>query len=442
MAKLKKPIVIGSSTTIDFPKFGIKKVPAKVDTGADSSSIWASNIREYNGKLSFTLFGLGSPFYTGEVINTRDYHIRSVKNSFGHAESRYQVRLPATIEERSINMRFNLANRGENTYPILIGRRTLHGRFMVDVSKNAKKKYKVLVLKPSPLKGKGNVSAFFEKLEKDNKFARFTFTSYKDLVFIFNGRKLRVKIGPKGRNVTDFDLVHFFIVSSNQDIASALAQHLKTKNVPFVDKAVANYYQSVNKLHQTILMQNIGVRVPKTIFMHSELLAKSYSYLQKQLGSPFILKGIHGRKGHDNYLIKDQKQFKKALNSSKDSVMIAQQFIENNGDYRMLIFGQNLKLTIHRRAGTQTHINNISSGSKATLLETGSLPASVMRMAISAASVLDVDISGVDMVQDKKTGLWYCLEVNESPQLVSSSFIDEKQRAFAEYLEKKLQRLT
>ncbi|MEI9914427.1 MAG: hypothetical protein WDN66_05680 [Candidatus Saccharibacteria bacterium] len=37
--------VIGSTTTISIPAGGIVDLPAKVDTGADSSSIWASDIK-------------------------------------------------------------------------------------------------------------------------------------------------------------------------------------------------------------------------------------------------------------------------------------------------------------------------------------------------------------------------------------------------------------
>ena len=47
--------VIGSTEFIDVA--GIKNVPAKIDTGADSSAIWASNIEmQKNGILKFSLF--------------------------------------------------------------------------------------------------------------------------------------------------------------------------------------------------------------------------------------------------------------------------------------------------------------------------------------------------------------------------------------------------
>ena len=55
---------IGSTEYIDVDDF--KHIPAKIDTGADSSSIWASHIEvSQDGVLHFQLFDKKSPFYTG-----------------------------------------------------------------------------------------------------------------------------------------------------------------------------------------------------------------------------------------------------------------------------------------------------------------------------------------------------------------------------------------
>ena len=58
--------LIGRTTLVTMG--GIADVPAKVDTGADSSCIWASNLQETNGKLSFELFAPASPYYTAQRI--------------------------------------------------------------------------------------------------------------------------------------------------------------------------------------------------------------------------------------------------------------------------------------------------------------------------------------------------------------------------------------
>ena len=119
-----------------------KKIPAKIDTGADSSSIWVSNVHfdEQEGMLSFSLFGKDSPYYNGEILKTQNYKVAKIKSSMGHVQYRFKVQLPIKIEGRKINAWFNMSNRINNKFPILIGRYTLRGKFLVDPSINLFKK--------------------------------------------------------------------------------------------------------------------------------------------------------------------------------------------------------------------------------------------------------------------------------------------------------------
>ena len=126
--------IIGSTALISVA--GIEKVPAKVDTGADSSSIWASNINMTpDNHLSFCLFGPESPLYTGEVITTGKYKVQRVRNSTGDISVRYRVSLPIIAEGKRIRANFTLYDRSSNNFPVLIGRKTLKNRFLVDVAK-------------------------------------------------------------------------------------------------------------------------------------------------------------------------------------------------------------------------------------------------------------------------------------------------------------------
>ena len=128
--------IIGSTEYVEVA--GNKNIPAKIDTGADSSSIWASDIiMAEDGTLVFSLFDKKSPYYTGKRFESRDYVVKSVRSSHGDTQIRYQVKLPLTLGEKSFETTFTLANRSRNTFPILIGRHTIEGVFLVDVSKTA-----------------------------------------------------------------------------------------------------------------------------------------------------------------------------------------------------------------------------------------------------------------------------------------------------------------
>lgn len=135
--------IIGSTEYVEVA--GIKNIPAKIDTGADSSAIWASNINiNEDGLLEFTLFNQTSPFYNGKLFKTREYVARSVRSSHGDTEIRYRVKLKLKIAKKTFFTNFTLANRSRNKFPVLIGRRTLHKKgFVVDVSQSSVERHKL-----------------------------------------------------------------------------------------------------------------------------------------------------------------------------------------------------------------------------------------------------------------------------------------------------------
>ncbi len=125
--------IIGNNVLVTIA--GIKDIPAKVDTGADSSSVWASDLHvNHEGQLEFCLFAPQSPFYTGERIIATDFTVKQVRNSTGDVTVRYQVPLSVTIQHRRVRAKFTLADRSRNRFPVLIGRKTLQNKFLVDVS--------------------------------------------------------------------------------------------------------------------------------------------------------------------------------------------------------------------------------------------------------------------------------------------------------------------
>ena len=126
-----KPI-IGSTEYVEIAN--IKNIPAKIDTGADSSSIWASDIdMQPDGTLTFKLFAPASPLYTGKTLTTTDYMAKLVRSAHGDEQVRYRIKLPFAFGNQAFETTFTLANRAKNNFPVLIGRRTIAGHFLVDV---------------------------------------------------------------------------------------------------------------------------------------------------------------------------------------------------------------------------------------------------------------------------------------------------------------------
>lgn len=164
-------LIIGRTASASFPGEKALDVPVKIDTGADGSSIWASDIRvDADGVLSFVLFDKVSPFYTGVRHETSEFDARLIRSSNGTAQVRYLVSLGIELNGRRIKGTFSLSDRSRNTYPVLVGCRLLKGKFLVDVSKNDAHVPKRR--SPRPLtytdELKRNPQAFFEKYHLNN----------------------------------------------------------------------------------------------------------------------------------------------------------------------------------------------------------------------------------------------------------------------------------
>lgn len=118
----------------------VENVPAKVDTGAYRSAVHADQIKlSPDGKmLSFRLLGGHTLFGDlATTISTDTFKKVSIENSFGHSEDRYEVNLRVKLGPKVFSAGFTLADRSKKTYPLLLGRKLLNGRFMVDTEEIA-----------------------------------------------------------------------------------------------------------------------------------------------------------------------------------------------------------------------------------------------------------------------------------------------------------------
>ena len=126
--------IIGRVEQITFPSLNGVKMHARIDTGAKTSSMWALSTEERATGL-FVVF----PLENGATVSDTFVHYSQVKvsSSMGHEQVRYKVRLSAVIKKRRIYATFTLADRSRQVYPVLIGRKILMRKFIVDVAKGS-----------------------------------------------------------------------------------------------------------------------------------------------------------------------------------------------------------------------------------------------------------------------------------------------------------------
>lgn len=128
--------VIGFSDRLDFPDLGWTDVEAKIDTGAYTSALHCTDVKLVqngdNSRLHFTLAGARGKKKKQFVTDLFQY--KTIKNSFGQSEKRFVVQTRVLIMGRLIRAEFSLANRGTMRFPVLLGRKLLRNKFVVDVS--------------------------------------------------------------------------------------------------------------------------------------------------------------------------------------------------------------------------------------------------------------------------------------------------------------------
>lgn len=145
--------LIGQVETVAFPEITNQAVKARIDTGARTSAIWVSKIYNDTQGLHVVFFGKGSKLFTGQEVIFEEYAQVVVVSSTGLSQKRFKVRLLIVVGGRKVRAWFTLADRSRQTYPVLVGRNILRGKFVVDVSKPAEKLQK-RIRKPNKVASK------------------------------------------------------------------------------------------------------------------------------------------------------------------------------------------------------------------------------------------------------------------------------------------------
>jgi hypothetical protein len=134
-------IVIGRKEKVNLPELFLMDVVAKMDTGAFTSSLHCTNITTEmfkNKKLVFfNVFDENKKIE--QNISCVVHAERQVKSSNGQKEKRYVISTTLQMGGKNFETEFTLTDRSEMKNQILIGRKALGGRFLVDVSKTKKR---------------------------------------------------------------------------------------------------------------------------------------------------------------------------------------------------------------------------------------------------------------------------------------------------------------
>lgn len=260
-------------------------------------------------------------------------------------------------------------------------------------------------------------------------------TSLTSLIFDIANDGSEVFDSRNNMDVASYDLVVIRNVGKALDLGIALAHYLRSKNVQMTDTYLET--RGSGKLASAMLHVSHGLPMPRTVYASARLLG-NYIETQESLTYPFILKADNGKKGRDNYLVRGKDELEQILKDNSEVRFIAQQFIENDGDFRALVMDGDISLVIKRIATGNSHLNNTSQGGSAELLDMSAFNENVQKDILKAAEVEALEVAGVDVIFDKNSGKHYFLEVNRAPQIGTGAFAEEKIAAYAQMIKSKV----
>lgn len=126
--------IVGWRELVRLPDLDTRAFRAKFDTGARTSALHAEDIEEVseNG-IRMVRFSIDRPRVKNDVRRTvavADY--RPVTSSNGEEEMRFVIETDFQIGDHHYLIELTLTRRGDMRYPMLVGRKALAGRLLID----------------------------------------------------------------------------------------------------------------------------------------------------------------------------------------------------------------------------------------------------------------------------------------------------------------------
>ena len=124
--------MVGWRELVSLPDLGLAGIPAKIDTGARTSSLHAHVLEDFQrGGERFVRFAVD---WDGQRHFCEAVHVdvRGITSSNGDQQTRFVIKTPLSIGSLTFRAEISLADRSQMQFPMLIGRTALRRRMVVD----------------------------------------------------------------------------------------------------------------------------------------------------------------------------------------------------------------------------------------------------------------------------------------------------------------------
>lgn len=136
MSEERSALVIGRTEYVDLPEWGIKRLRAKVDTGARSSALHVEAVETVSaGTISFDVVLGRRGAHTQQRVTARILREGVVRSSNGQRARRIFVATTLRLGPLERTIEISLIDRGPMIHRMLLGRTAFADGVLIDIHK-------------------------------------------------------------------------------------------------------------------------------------------------------------------------------------------------------------------------------------------------------------------------------------------------------------------
>ena len=450
---MQTAFTLGWEEWLALPQLKLSAIKAKIDTGAKTSALHASDIVtfEEDGKHFARFIVHPDPEEPNLEVSCTAPIVdrRNVTSSNGEVELRYVIETELAMGERKWTAEVTLTNRENMVYRMLLGRSAIEADMYVDANASCVQpvlNYDGYRVKKVAAEVRRPLSIALMSREPENYSSKRIVEAAElrgHTITVINTTRCYLKMGGivsevhyDGAPLPRFDAIIPRIGASTTEYGMAVLRQFANTGAFCLNKAEA-IGASRDKLlaHQILAGAKIGT--PVTAFAHSP---KDTKHLIELVGgAPAVVKLLSSTQGRGVVLAETKKASESLVDAFRglDANFLIQEFVAEaaGADTRCLVIGNKVVGAIKRQAQEGEFRSNLHRGGTAKSVR---ISKEVRTVARRAAKQLGLSVAGVDILESK-TGP-KVLEVNSSPGLQGVETATKKDIAgmMIEFIESKV----
>jgi hypothetical protein len=134
----KGKLIIGRTDKADFLQLELEEITVKVDSGAYTSSFHCHRIERFMKEgeewVKCRFLDPFHPSYHEKEFTFKVHKVRRIRSSNGLVEERISIKTGIKLFGYTYNIELTLTERADMKHPVLLGRKFLSRRFLIDTS--------------------------------------------------------------------------------------------------------------------------------------------------------------------------------------------------------------------------------------------------------------------------------------------------------------------